>query len=404
MAKSNKRRKGGYGGALACLGLALGVLAFLAAGPVPPSVTEERPGLWEGRIGKDCPSYHDYALLIAGMSNGRGPLAAQAADPAFIQHARVMNQTWATFDRRQLAVMRQWVSGELAQADCTTVFYPFSGPDFVNMHTLFPQARTYLMVSLEPVGEIPELSYRNGSAFYTGLQRSLYDLLQMSFFITPKLRATLGKGEVSGTLPVLLFFLAREGMRVEDVKYWVMKPGGGIEETPAAAVPVKCGPGDIPGLRIVFTRPGATEPQTLYYFHFNLGNDSFNSNPQFVAFLEKFGPLTTFSKAASYLMYKPFFSGIRQFILEKSGSVLQSDSAIPVQYFDPAVWNFCFYGCYKGPIALFSNRFQRDLAAIYQHCQDVRPLPFGICYRHRPRTANLMFAVKKTGAAHCDLD
>ncbi len=76
---------------MACLGLALGVLAFLAAGPVPPSVTEERPGLWEGRLGKDCPSYHDYALLIAGMSNGRGPLAAQAADPAFIHHARAMD-------------------------------------------------------------------------------------------------------------------------------------------------------------------------------------------------------------------------------------------------------------------------------------------------------------------------
>ena len=300
--------------------------------------------------------------------------------------------------------MRQWVSGELAQADCPAVFYPFSGPDFVNMQTLFPQARTYLMVSLEPVGEIPDLGYGNGSAFYAGLQRSLYDLLQMSFFITPKLRANLGRGEISGALPVLLFFLAREGMRVEDVKYWVMKPGGSIEETPAAAVPLKCGPGDIPGVRIVFIRPGATEPQTLYYFRFNLGNDSFNSNPQFVAWLEKFGPLTTFSKAASYLMYKPNFSGIRQFILEKSGNVLQSDSAIPVQYFDPAVWNCRFYGCYRGPIALFSNRFQRDLAAIYLHCQDIRPLPFGICYRHRPRTANLMFAVKKTGSAHCDLD
>ncbi len=231
---------------MACLGLALGVLVFLAAGPVPPSVTEEHPGLWEGRIGKDCPSYHDYALLIAGMSNGRGPLAAQAADPAFIQHARVMNQTWATFDRRQLTVMRQWVSGELAQADCTAVFYPFSGPDFVNMHTLFPQARTYLMVSLEPVGEIPDLSYRNGSAFYTGLQRSLCDLLQMSFFITPKLRATLGRGEISGALPVLLFFLAREGMRVEDVKYWVMKPGGSIEETPGGRGAPKMRPGGHP--------------------------------------------------------------------------------------------------------------------------------------------------------------
>ena len=96
-----------------------------------------------------------------------------------------MNQAWATFDRRQLSVMRQWVADELGQADCPTVFYPFSGPDFVNMHTLFPQARTYLMVSLEPVGEIPDLAYGGARYFYPGLERSLYDLLQMSFFITP---------------------------------------------------------------------------------------------------------------------------------------------------------------------------------------------------------------------------
>jgi hypothetical protein len=127
-------------------------------------------------------------------------------------------------------------------------------------------------------------------------------------------------------------------------------------------------------------------------------------NQKFVSFLEKFGPLTTFSKAASYLMHKPYFSAIRQFILDKSSYVLQSDSAIPVSYFIPAVWNLRFYGCYKGPIALFHNRYQKDLAEIYQRGQDIQPLPFGICYRHRPRTSNLLLASKKAGLAHYDSD
>ena len=386
------------GGLAFFLFLSLTFFVFFGAGPPPPPGT---PDTGESAIpreeftGKNTPRYQDYALLIAGLSNGKGSRAAQEAKPAWINHARVMNQTWGTFDRRQLSVMRQWASQELAQADCPTVFYPFSGPDFVNMHTLFPQARTYLMVSLEPVGEIPDFSTANGS-FYPGLERSLYDLLQMSFFITPKLKASLGKHEVNGVLPVLLFFLAREGVRVEDVKYWVMNPAGAIEEAPATTAPVKCGPGDIPGLRIVFKRPGSAETQTLYYLRLNLADDSFERNQHFVSFLEKFGPLTTFSKAASYLMYRPRFAAIRQFILAKSSSVLQSDSAIPLQYFEPSAWDLRFYGCYKGPIALFSNRFQRDLAEIYQRGADIHTLPFGICYRHRPRTSNLMLASKKT--------
>jgi hypothetical protein len=35
------------------------------------------------------------------------------------------------------------------------------------------------------------------------------------------------------------------------------------------------------------------------------------------------------------------------------------------------------------------------MANIYRRAQDIRPLPFGIDYRHRARTSNLMFASKK---------
>jgi hypothetical protein len=384
--------------------LALGAFPALGEGPEPQSILGGIAGLQGEPTGTDTPGYNDYALFIAGLKGSQGPLVEQESNPAWVNYARVIDHSWGNFDQRQLAVMHDWASKELSQAECPTVFYPFSGPDFVNMFTLFPQAHTYLMVSLEPVGEIPDFSAGHGYSFFPELQRSLYDLLQLSFFITPKLKATIGKSEVKGVLPVLLFFLAREDVRVEDVKYWVMKPEGTIAEAPATTAPVDCSPGDIPGLRITFTRPGLTETQTLYYFRFNLGNDSWQQNQQLVSFLEKFGPLTTFAKAASYLMHKPYFSAIRQFILDKSSSVLQSDSAIPVSFFDSATWNLRFYGCYKGPIALFHNRYQPELAEIYQSGQDIRPLPFGICYRHRPRTANLMFAAKKQGLAHNDAD
>jgi hypothetical protein len=384
--------------------LSTGVIPAFGAGPVPQSIIGGSTDLKTGQTSTEAPGYNDYARFIAGLKSNQGPLAAKEANPAWINFARIMDQSWGRFKQRQLEVMESWASQELAQAQCPTVFYPFSGPDFVNMFTLFPQAHTYLMVSLEPVGERRDFSAPQAYTFFPGLQRSLYDLLQLSFFITPKLRASLGKHDIEGVLSVLLFFLAREGVRVEDVQYWVMKPEGTIEETPVTTAPITCSPGDIPGLKITFARPGASEPQTLYYFRFNLGNDSMRQNQQFLSFLEKFGPLTTFSKAASYLMHKPYFSAIRQFILDKSSYVLESDSAIPVSYFNPSAWNLQFYGCYKGPIELFYNRYQPELAEIYQTSQDIRPLPFGICYRHRPRTSNLMLAVKKESLAHNDAD
>jgi hypothetical protein len=189
-----------------------------------------------------------------------------------------------------------------------------------------------------------------------------------------------------------MFFLAREQARVLDVQHWVMKPDGTIAESPALGPRDR--PTGIPGVRIVFASPGEPGNQTLYYFQFNLANDSLERNQQFVSFLESFGPVTTFAKAASYLMYKPHFSAIRQFILDQSLYVLQGDSGIPMRYFDPSVWNLRLYGTYGGPIALFRNCYQADMANIYRR-GDIQPLPFGIDYRHRARTSNLMFASKK---------
>jgi len=367
------------------------------AGPEPRAEAAGNPGLQGEPTQKDTPNYQDYALLIAGLKGRQGPLSLEEGKPSWVNHARVMNQSWANFEKRQLSAMREWAARELTPAEGHPVFYPFSGPDFVNMFTLFPRAPTYIMVSLEPVGNLPDFGKAGGDNFFPSLQRSLYDLLQLTFFITPKLRASLGTRDLKGVLPVLLFFMAREGLQVREVNYWVMNSEGTVAETPATAAPTAAAAGDIPGLRLVFKRPGAAETQTLYYVRFNLHNNSFERNQQLVSFLEKFAPFTTFSKAASYLMHKPYFSAVRRFILEKSAAVLQSDSAIPLHYFDRAVWDLRFYGTYKGPIALFSNCYQKDLAEIYHKGQDIRPLPFGICYRHRPRTSNLMFAIKRPG-------
>lgn len=339
------------------------------------------------------PAYNDYALFIAGLSNPEGVLAAYEDKPAWVRHAKFIDRNWEKFTRRRLAPMREWAAKELGSATAATVFYPFSGPDFVNVFTLFPRAQTYLLIALEPVGELPEFSTPNEQNFFASLQRSLTDILLLDFFITKKMRTSISKSELKGTLPVLLFFLARESARVLDIQYWDMQPDGTIAESPGTDPKERTA--GIPGIRIVFSRPGETSTQTIYYFQFNLGNDSLGRNQHFVSFLKSFGPMTSFTKAASYLMFGSNFSAIRQFILDQSHYVLQGDSGIPLKHFDPAVWDLRFYGTYDGPISLFRNCYQADMAKRYKQGEDIQPLPFGIDYRHRLRTSNLMFASKK---------
>jgi hypothetical protein len=341
-------------------------------------------------------AFNTYARFIAGLSQPQGPLAACEQQPAWLRYAKSVNRSWRIFQKRQLAHIREWAARELAAISPATVFYPFSGPDFVNVHAFFPRARNYLMIALEPVGDLPDCATLNDYNFFGPLQRSLYELLQLNFFLTKKMKTSLRQQELQGILPVLLFFLAREDLQVLDIRHWLMQGDGAIVETSILEKPPAAGRQGIPGVRLVFTRGGGAPPQTLYYFQANLHNYAFKRNQHFLDFLKVFGPLTTFAKAASYLMFKEGYADIRRFILEQSRYVLQTDSAIPLKFFAPQVWNFRFFGTYSGPIALFSNRYQQDLARAYENCADIGPLPFGIGYRHRLRTSNLMFASRKT--------
>ncbi len=374
----------------------LAVFLALAPGffPGPGAAVEPGPAATE-----PSPSYNDYARYIAGLSNPEGGLADNEEEPAWIRYANAINERWAAFNTRQLQPMRAWAAKELDAAHTDTVFYPFSGPDFVNIYTLFPQARTYLLVALEPVGEIPDFDEVDEGVFFPSLQRSLYEYLYIDFFITAKMKSALGGRQLRGVLPVLLFFLAREKAQVLQVSYWMMDPDGNIQEVRAIPGLESLKEGSIPGVRIVFKGPGSAEKQTLYYFRFNLQNGSWSRHPEFVSFLKSFGPLTSFTKAASYILSSSYSSAVRQFILDQSFYALQDDTGIPLRFFEPALWNLKFYGTYIGPINLFRNQFQPDLAAAFQREKDVYPLPFGIGYRFRPGTSNLIFAEKKTKPA-----
>jgi hypothetical protein len=343
--------------------------------------------------------YHDYALFIAGISNPKGSLAALENSPAWGQFAKSFSAGWKGLEVRQLTPMRQWAARELGALDAsrTTVFYPFSGADFANMYNFFPNAETYVMISLERVGQIPdfrEMSKPDLETFFAGLQRANKDLLDLDYFITSNLKTGLQEKGMQGILPLLLLFMAREKVRVIDVQHWFVNPNTSIEEMPALGL-VTSERGSVPGVRIVFQRDGQKQHQTLYYFRFNLGRGYFDRNDKFVSFLKSFGPFFTFEKASSYLMFDPDFAAIRQFILDHSMHILQSDSGIPIKYFDPSMWKLKLFGTYKKPVPTFSDQYQKDLAELYQKTKNINPIAFGVGYQHQPGTANLLLATRK---------
>jgi len=347
------------------------------------------------------PPYAQYAALIAGIRTPQSPLVAYESRPAWIKAAKFFDQNWEKYDKKQLAPMREWAAEELVGPVSSrgTVFYPFSGPDFINPYTLFPNAGTYILAALEPAGGIPDFQGINDedfNSFFVDLQFSLHDILSIDYFISAHMHSAMEGKELKGVLPILLFFMAREKSRILDVEYWYMEPDGTIRQVPAVdrGRPI---PADaIPGVKVLFESAGlSNQRQILYYFRLNFYNSTFRRNVHFISFLKSFGPLITFMKSASYVMFDPGVSAARDFVLDQSRYVLQEDSGIPLKYFDRSVWALQFYGTYAEPIPIFKHHYQADLAQVYGAGWNIKPLPFGVGYHFQVNTANLLLATKK---------
>src|SRR4029077_17102002 len=135
----------------------------------------------------DTVTADDTARFLAGMQpSADSPLMPLTKDPAWQHHARFFDAAFAQLEQRQVSKIRAWATANLA-APRPTMFYMFSGPDFLYADAFYSKATTYVLSALEPPGSVPDLTKLPqggiGSTLYN-VERSLGSVLSFSFFIT----------------------------------------------------------------------------------------------------------------------------------------------------------------------------------------------------------------------------
>jgi hypothetical protein len=334
----------------------------------------------------------DVARFMAGLPpKPDSPLAPLTHAPGWRHHASAFNSAWARLEQRQLSRVRAW-AGENLKESQPTMFYMFSGPDFLYADAFFPKASTYVLSGLEPVGQVPDpsvLARRSLPSALAELRASLNSVLSYSFFQTRHMSRDLNSGQMTGTLPILYVFLARSGKTIQEVSFVRLDKDGTVQPSQ--------GPSNARdhGVKIVFSG-NSDRTQTLYYFRTDVSNGGVASSG-FLRFCEHLGTGDSFVKSASYLMHSDGFSKVREFLLARSTGIVQDDSGVPVRFFEPNGWTVRPHGRYLGPIRLFGSRYQAQLREVFRKTPS-SPLAFGIGYRWRANESNLMVGVRK-GAA-----
>ncbi|NMG07541.1 hypothetical protein [Brasilonema sp. UFV-L1] len=329
------------------------------------------------------------AKFLAGMEvDSNSNLAVLQKKSNWQNHRRFFENAWSKLETQHLAKLRQWSQQELKQINTAflPVFYPFSGPDFLYTYSLFPQAKEYVFMGLEPVMNVPDLvtlSENQRDLKLQEIRSSLQDILQFSFFITKEMKVDLQK---QGVLPILYVFMARTQNSILDVQDVGIDKDAKIQQFQK---------GMIPGVKIIFVPKGESQPRNLYYFSTDASNSGLKQRPEFSQFISQLDLRVTYLKAASYLMYGEDFSDIRTLILAKTTYLLQDDSGIPLKFFDRSRWNLKFYGSYIRPIPVFNHDYQPELRQIYVTDKTIKPLNFGIGYKFGVNESNLMLAETK---------
>ncbi|HOL98651.1 MAG TPA: hypothetical protein P5538_08100 [Bacteroidales bacterium] len=303
---------------------------------------------------------------------------------------------WSRITAERFTKMEKWCSDEITPkiSDTTLLFYPFSGPGFINAYYLFPNANEYILVAMEKLGTIPnlyEMKEDDLKNYLDAVNFGLRDIYKRSYFITGNMDQDLRKNKVDGVLPLLYVFLHRTGHEIYEFGYYrlendattftkIEKPSNDLKVT-------EC-------IKFKICKKGDNKLKNLTYFYADISDDGFVKNPIFLQYLKSLRPYNVFIKSASYLSHYDTFSNIRNLVIEKSKAVLQDDTGVPFRYFKNN-FDFYLYGIYEKPIDDFKSTylFQKDLDEEYKK-GIAKPLEFSLGYHWRSGKQNWVLYVR----------
>ena len=336
----------------------------------------------------------DVALFLGGQQPSQhSDLAQLAAQPSWQAFAKDQDKSWDKYRATHTARMTKWASTELdsVHRSSPTIFYPFSGPDFLNVFTMFPTSQTYVLMGLEPVGSVPARTSLENPKLFPAVKASLWSVLNFSFFRTNDMAVDLKSVELDGALPLIMLFATRTGNQITAIRPVQLDATGQLQDAPTDTTRA-AHPKSVPGVEMKLRGPDG-QAKTVYYFSTDLSNHGLNTKPAPLAFVRSLGPLTTYVKSATYLMHKIYFSEVRALVLRRSRYILQDDSGIAMKYFQKGAWQFNYYGTYRRPINLFAKHYQPELTAAYtDSLHKPKALPFGTGYNWRQTDSNLLLA------------
>ncbi len=354
-----------------------------------PETEDESPAQPTVQIDREAT---DRARIMGAVDVGAdSPYDSTVKAPTTQAHYQQFNAQWQKLEDSRLSKIRVWQEQELSsfnEKENRNLFYPFSGPDFLNAYMFFPNCDNYIMFGLEPNGKLINMK-DIGPDYLAGLRNSLAEIFERNYFITSYMSSDLwGKG----VLPIINIFLARTDNQIVEMQRFYLDAEGKPQfyslegESPQ--------PGQVNGLEIKFLNTKKTKAQTIYYFGTDVEDSKMQQKMELVSFIKSFPNKYTFIKSASYILHNTNFKVMRDLVMNESEMVLQDDTGVRYQLFADSGWDIQLYGKYARPVRDFgSYTFQPALQQAFNTAENVKPLDFTFGYHWKTDNSSVLLCV-----------
>ena len=330
-----------------------------------------------------------FARYIAGVHDANND--SLESSEFWKLHAAKTDLRWRLLMQNVGTPIGTWVSEKnyLPKTAPKTLLYPFAGGDFFYANLFYPNRDTVIMIGLEPVGSVFDVNAIDRTKledYLTTLDRCMFYPHKLGFFRTLSMDDDFAHELMNGTLHTFMFYLARNGFDLHYIEYFNLDAQG-------KAVAVEPG-AEAKGLKIGYSNKADKQVRQLVYISQDISNTANQKSPGTINYLKQRGKVVSFFKAASYLMYKDYFSDITNVVLDQSKIILQDDSGMPLSAMKTGGFDAEVLGEYTKTIGLFSNYFQKDMRAEYEAKKPAK-LPFTIGYNAEFGECNLQLGTKK---------
>jgi len=266
-----------------------------------------------------------------------------------------------------------------------TVVYPFGGGDLLSALVAFPDATEITTISLELAGDPRRLRTLDpgqlGSSL-AALRVEIGGLLSVGSNTSLNLSAQ-QRNDIPGQVASFLMALVAGGYEPVDMRYFRLEPDGAIHYLTQAEIDEmdpqrnRALKGDwqspsfsqaFSHVEIRYRRIGETQIRIHRHFGWNLGDDYLTKHPELVKHLAAKGKVTMLTKGASYLLQRPNFSLIRNYMLDHLAWMLSDSTGIPPFYARPAGMEQVTYGSYSGAFLEGSrgNRYDQSFIDLWR--------------------------------------